>query len=153
MQGPAFRRVNLAQTLAAHHHRWHDLLPRDILYRHDLYSSAYKHENESAISSKLRLAFLSWEIIMDKINFANPHHTLSRTPAGALVYPIMHTDRDHAHWHRQRLLHPMAPLSDAHGNNKKTILHMMHSYKNMPPCKRNNMPARAAAIPPQPFNN
>jgi hypothetical protein len=46
MQGPAFRRVNLAQTLTAHHHRWHDLLPRDMLYRMIAIPSAYKHEDE-----------------------------------------------------------------------------------------------------------
>jgi hypothetical protein len=46
MQGPAFRRVNLAHTLAAHHHRWHDLLHRDMLYRMIAIPPAYKHDDE-----------------------------------------------------------------------------------------------------------
>lgn len=46
IQGPAFRRVNLAHTLAAHHHRWHDLLPRDMVYRMITIPSAHQKEEE-----------------------------------------------------------------------------------------------------------
>lgn len=46
MQGPAFRRVNLAQALTAHHHRWHDLLPRDMVYRMISIPPAYNREEE-----------------------------------------------------------------------------------------------------------
>lgn len=46
IQGPAFRRVNLAQTLATHHHRWNELLSRDILARMITIPVPYKSDEE-----------------------------------------------------------------------------------------------------------
>ena len=46
VQGSAFRRVNLANTLTTHHHRWQDLLPRDMIYRMISIPSTYRHDDE-----------------------------------------------------------------------------------------------------------
>ncbi len=46
MQGPAFRRVHLAQTLASHNHHWNNLLNRDILARMITIPLHYKNDDE-----------------------------------------------------------------------------------------------------------
>jgi hypothetical protein len=46
MQGPAFRRVHLAQTLATNNHHWNHLLNRDMLNRMISIPLHYKHDEE-----------------------------------------------------------------------------------------------------------
>jgi len=46
VQGSAFRRVNLAQTLAVHHHRFQDLLNRDMLARMITIPLLYNNDEE-----------------------------------------------------------------------------------------------------------
>lgn len=44
MQGSAFRRANLAQTLMTHHHTWNNLLNRDMLQRMITIPTRYNHD-------------------------------------------------------------------------------------------------------------
>ena len=46
IQGPAFRRVHLAQTLAKHHHSWNNLLNRDLLQRMIAIPPRYNHTED-----------------------------------------------------------------------------------------------------------